>query len=134
MSVLYDVLNYHTDQIDRAEGERARDELAQLHARIDALENDIICAFCGAHYKADDVPPQHYMTCEQSPLVQRIAEQARQIEEARELRTLAVSLVDALGYYMDADQEPQVVLDAEMALGNWLAANPAQQEAQDAPQ
>ncbi len=53
---------------------------AQQAARIAELENDVICAFCGTHYHADDVPPEHWRMCDKSPLVQRIKElEAQQV-------------------------------------------------------
>lgn len=124
MSELFRYTNFPDEP---AEFESRDDELAQLRARIDALENDIICAFCGSHYKADDVPPQHYQTCGQSPLVQRIAEQARQLDEARNL--IDQSETDAMAISNMTDgYESEMAEHLANQLGRWLAANPAPQE------
>jgi hypothetical protein len=100
---------YTVDWLARIELRDLRAELAALEAqvaqqaeRIAALENDIVCAFCGTHYRADDVPPEHWRTCEKSPLVQAI-------NEAREI----------IGW----DHGIDCPLDC--AGGNWLAAHPA---------
>lgn len=101
---------------------KAAEEIAQLRARIDALENDIVCAFCGTHYKADSVPPQHYLTCEQSPLVQRIAEQARQLDEARALMD---EITDNYIVSIDKDGLSYVNTNIIIDMIDFLVDNPA---------
>lgn len=60
-----------------------------------------------------------------------VAEQARQLVE---LRGLSTELVNALGYWLDLENEPQECVKAELALGAWLAAPaPAPQAEQPQP-
>lgn len=51
------------------------------------------------------------------------AEQARRLSE---LIPLATELVNALGYWLNLEQEPQECVSAELALGAWLAVNVTQ--------
>lgn len=97
----------------------ARIDLAQLRADLHAVQERIKEFESGALVAA-------LLDANQTQ-ADRIIAQARQLEEDRKLRELAEALVNSLGYWMNAEEEPQECLKAELALGEWLAANPAEE-------
>lgn len=123
MSALDNVIYAISDLGDGYADREPASELAQLRAELAALREENLKLSAG-DYLLREIGEA--LNCApDATILQRVAEQDKKFDE---LHKLSTELVNALGYWLSLEQEPQECLNAELALGEFLAANPAPQK------